>query len=387
MWEIYPPQSNMTALFVTALYDLKTIEQSSARRSLSEYYKHKDYLCSLTQPLIIFTDPYLEPELKSLFEASSHIQIIPLPWDQLRYMDQIEQIRTNMSLHPFQTDNANKTTASYSVMMWNKFEFVYKSYQLFPTYDKYVWIDFGLGEVVKDHMCSMNDVLKQFDDTHFCCTIINPLVPSEYNSLDECFGSWKYRQVGGFWSIGRQGIEFFLSYLRSEIDWVLQHGRVCMDEEVMARFSYAHPERCKFSFGDYGSCVVNWLGLKHDLHVARRAIDKVQQHGKHCMAVIGFEKLLQSYVQRWIPWSPSDVMRLLMTYYIEMYYIDKVRARAIAIKFLHMANEHSDAHEYYQNNMTHIKSNFNFVLTNTEWEELSPQGGISGWMAQLSAQM
>lgn len=374
----------MTALFVTALYDLKTIEKSSARRSLSEYYKYKDYLCSLTQPLIIFTEPHLEPELKQLFESSSHIQIMTLPWDKLRYMDQIGQIRINMNLHPFQTDNANKTTAAYSVMMWNKFEFVYKSYQLFPTYDKYIWIDFGLGGVVKDHACSMNDVLKQFDDTHFCCTIINPLVPSEYDSLDECYGSWKYRQVGGFWSIGRNGIEFFVSFLRNEIESLLRMGRVCMDEEVMARFSYTHQDRCRFSFGDYGSCVVNWIGLKHDMHVTRRAIDKAHRFGRHLMAVTGFEKLLQSYSSKILQWSISDVMFLLMSYYIEMYYVDKPKSRAIAIKIMHMVNEHSEAHDYYVNNTSHMKLNFSYVLTDNEWEDLSPSTSCPATLEQIS---
>lgn len=375
----------MAALLISALYDLKTIEQSSVRRSISEYCKHKDYLCELNQPLVIFTDPQLAPEIISLFISSPNIRIIPIPWNNLRYIDRLDQIRGNMSINPFHTDSPHKTTAAYSAVMWNKFEFVYMSYKMFPTYDKYVWVDFGLGGVIKNYPCPIKDVLDQFDDTHFYCTIINPLVPSEFDSLNECFGSWKYRQVGGFWSIGRHGIEFFLSYIRSEIESLLQNKRVCMDEEVMARFSYTHPERCKFSFGDYGSCVVNWLGLKHDLHVARRAINKAHQSGRHAMAVTGLEKLLQSYARGLILWSPSDVVGLLMIYYIEMYYVDKVKSRAIAIKFLHMANEHDYVREYYKNNTTYIKSNFSFVLTDKELEELSGSPSLS-WMVQLGAQ-
>jgi hypothetical protein len=74
-----------------------------------------------------------------------------------------------------------------------------------------------------------------------------------------------------------------------------------------------------------------------------------------------------------------------MTYYIEMYYVDKVKSRAIAIKFLHMANEHDYVREYYKNNTTYIKSNFSFVLTDKELEELSGSPSLS-WMVQLGAQ-
>jgi hypothetical protein len=280
-----------------------------------------------------------------------------------------------MCLHPFQTDNAFKTTGTYSVMMWNKFEFIYKAFQLFPDFDHYVWVDFGIQAVVSRHAheCSIDDAVNQFVDDKFCCMIINPLVPSEYNDLGICYGSWKYRQVGGFWSIGRKLVDFFILYLRNEIDKVLTGGYVCMDEEVMARFSYVHPEKCKFSFGDYASCIINWTGLKHDLPNVRAYVDKLHFNGRHVMASAGLEQLLESYTRGWIPWSDADVFALMLKYYIETYYVNTNKARQIVMAMIHTAHHNDYARNQLLNNPAPYRSNFCHVISDKEMNDWFPQ--------------
>lgn len=372
-----PPLTNAVSLpstlLVTALYDLAALEESSNRRTLDEYLTRGLFLRTLPHPLLVFTDPQLEPKLKEMFATNLNIHVIGLPWGKLRYTDRVDQIRTNMTVHPFHTNSDNKTTAFYSIMMWNKFEFVYQSYLCFPLYTNYVWLDFGLGGVIPHpSLQDLNQVLATFDDSHFCCTIINPLAGSEYNDDEACFGAWHYRQVGGFWSVGRHLMDFFVSFVRNEVDQLLHRQRVCMDEEIMARFSYAHPARCKFSFGDYVSCVSNWLGLKSDVDVAKRAIEKAHRCGLHHMAAAGLEQLLNSYNQGWIPWSTADVIHYAITCYIELYYVDAVQARKLAIQIVHWANEYESVRAHYLSRPELYRNNLRYVLSDQELTEWGP---------------
>ena len=61
--------------------------------------------------------------------------------------------------------------------MWNKFEFIDQAACLYPQFEKYIWIDFGLESVVKQcpSQDDLNYILSRFHVDLFCCTVLNPL--------------------------------------------------------------------------------------------------------------------------------------------------------------------------------------------------------------------
>lgn len=359
------------ALVVTGLYDLQSKENNKERRPVSDYTKYVDFLLKIERDIVVFTEEALKPELELLFIDRSNIKLILLPFEEFEYINQVDALKANALKNPFKTDSPYKTTVHYTLLMWNKFFLVQKAHNMFPTYDKYVWMDFGLGYVVEKNPCDVNVVLDNFDTDHFSCTIINPMSRQEYESLDESFGAWKYRQVGGFWSVGKNCIDFFMKFIRDQIDFIISAERICADEEIMARFSFAHPDKCVFSFGDYASCVCNWFALTHDLEVASNAINKSSNCGLHHMASQGAYKVLDSYNRNLLNIDKHTLINFTIMYYIQMYYIDKSIARQIAIQYLLCTHVDSDFALFFEEKRESLKQQFLFVMSEQEFDDWS----------------
>jgi hypothetical protein len=287
----------MSAVYVSALYDLQTIEKNPNRKSALWYIDRIQLILEQKDiPIVIYTDETLQDALQKKCEGHPNIQIKVVPFDTLKYVDKLPLMTQNQNSHPYWTNNPAKDTQEYRVIMWNKFEFVADAAQSYPDAEKFIWIDLGIEYVAcqyEKHI-DLAEIATYFDDSHFCCTVINPLTKDEYDNVVVCCSAWRYRQVGGFWSIGRLIFNEFLTAIREEIETVLNAGCVCMDEEIMARFSFRHPELCRFSFGDYQSCIVNWRGLRYDIHIARNAINKAHLYGRYHMAMAGWQQLLRA---------------------------------------------------------------------------------------------
>lgn len=365
------------ALVVTGLYDLQSKENNSERRPVSDYTKYVDYLLTIEKDVVVFTEESLKPELEPLFTSCPNIRLVVLPFEQFEYIHCADTLKANALKNPFKTDSPYKTTVSYTILMWNKFFLVNKARELFPTYYKYVWMDFGLGFVVQKNPCDINKVLDKFDADHFSCTIINPMARHEFDSLEESFGSWKYRQVGGFWSLGKNCFDFFIQFVREQIEFILASERICADEEIMARFSCLHPDKCVFSFGDYASCVCNWIALTHDLTVAVTAINKSHIHGLHHMACQGAAKMLNTYNQGFISIEKPNLIRFMFMYYIEAFYTNKQLARQVAIHFLLCAHVDPEFARFFNEKRNELKDQLQFVMSAHEFSEWGPPAATS----------
>ena len=342
----------MSAVYVSALYDLQTIEKNPQRRSASWYIDRIQLLLEQKNvPIIIYTDEHLEAALQKKCAGRENIQIKVIPFANLKYVDQLPIMTQNQQRHPYRTDNPAKDTQEYRVIMWNKFEFMADAAQCYPDAQKLIWIDLGIEYVACKYEAHIDlaEIATYFDDQHFCCTIINPLNTEEYENVVLCCSAWRYRQVGGFWSIGRVIFNEFLTAIRQEITTVLEAGCVCMDEEIMARFSYRHSHLCRFSFGDYQSCIVNWRGLRYDIHIAKPAISKAHLYSLHHMAATGWQQLLQAGALGYWNMSSAEMYDYLLNWYMAMHYIDPVEATVIA-RFVIFCAARND---FFQNMLFH----------------------------------
>lgn len=327
-----------SSLFVTALYDLPRLEKNTQRRPIETYLNDFQFITQQQDiHLLVFTESHLFLRIQEQCKTHPHVTIIVREFSELALTAFQDKIEANHRLHPYVTDNPSKDTTSFFIVCCSKFEFVYSAARMFPAYDQYIWLDAGIKYIAaKTHP---NLSLKQFaaalDNTKFCCTLINPISSQEeYDNLQEYCSKWRYRQVGGCWSVGRQIILPFFQCLYEELTTILTRGYKCADEDIMARFVWKYPQLCTFSFGDYQSCISNWLGLFEDFEVAKYYITQAHARGVHHVATAGTAWLINEQLSKGSKdYSLPIICHYLLQLYIEMYYIEKSRAKEIALFF------------------------------------------------------
>ena len=362
------------SVFVSCLYDIATFEKNSSRKSASFYLQYVAFLKNLKQPIIIFTSADLYQQLDDSFRDSPQATIVLRPFEEFAYFDRLSEMDAISLVNPYRTRAPQKDTSLFKVLMWNKSEFIGLVAEKYPEYNVFIWIDFGLEVVVKQHIehTDVADVVSHFDDTHFCCTVLNPLSGHEYDNLHICCEGWRFRQVGGFWAIGRKNVEFFVNFIRKEIDQLFEKRYICTEEDLMARFVFAHSEKCKLSFGDYDTCMINWSGLWRQVQYVPSVLHKLLNNGKHRLAIFGFESLLDAYCQGKLPMSAENLFELLYYYFIALFYVDKLKSKEIAVQMLRMSLVNLRIREllFYAESAEFI--NFRYVLTADELGVLSP---------------
>ena len=350
----------MKVQFVTALYDLATLEKNNARRSLQWYLEKIDFLLHQTVPLIIYTDLHLVDKLKERCAQNPNIQIIGKAFRDLRYADRLSQIEANLTLHPYKSQVPEKMTPVFFVTVWNKAEFLYETYCQQPDTDLLVWIDFGIRHVgvAYDDNLNLEQVYPHLSPHHFSCTIINPMNREEYHDLFLSCSYWQYRQAGGFWSVGRPVMQLFIDTLRTDTETILQAGYACMEEDLMARFVFAHPEKCCFMFGDDQSCISNWIDMKHDLTIAHRIVlvGGAMQLDHIVAACIPF--MLQNVCRGLILCDIAHVFRYLCQWYTSLSRIQSHLAVSVGHfillcstlhpQFLQILQRHKDEFEQFE---------------------------------------
>ena len=356
------------SLFVTCLYNLADIEKNVNRKPISFYLKYTQFLKNLKQDLVVFTTPEMTEKLTQVFQEVQNIHIISHPWEKLSYFDRIEEVKLNSGIHPYQTRSPHKDTELFKILIWNKPEFIKIASQQFLQYDTFIWIDFGLEFVVEKyiHKTNIPDIISKFDDAHFFCTVLNPLSQHEYDNLDISYEGWRFRTVGGFWALGRKCVDFFTQFIQKEIEILFREKYTCLEEDLFARFVFVNGDRCKLSFGDYDTCMINWSGLRQQVQFIPSVLQKFQNNGQHTLAIQGYEALLDSFMNRYLPYHIGDLFELMYCYYISLYYIDQTKAKEIAIQILRIASIEPYVQEIIVSKKSHFYSNFRYTLSEDE---------------------
>ena len=362
------------SVFVTCLYDIATVEKNSSRKSASFYLQCATFLKKLGRPIIIFTSADLFSRVNDAFGDAPHSTIIVRSFQEFAYFNRLAEMDAISRIHPYITRTPHKDTSLYKILIWNKSEFVGIVAKQYPQYDTFIWIDFGLEFVVKQHIADTNmaNVISHFDDTHFYCTVLNPPSEYEYQNLPIFCEGWRFRQVGGFWAIGRKNVDFFVNFIREEINRILEAKYVCTEEDIMARFVFAHGDKCKLSFGDYDACIINWLGLTRKVHFIPSVLRKLQNNGQHKLALYGFEGLLDAHSKGNLPMTADDIFELLYYYFISLFFVDKLKSKEVVVQILRISLVNTRIRQLLMITESTDFKNFRHVLTKNELDLLSP---------------
>lgn len=316
----------MAFCVVTALYDLKSIEQNPHRKSIDMYLEMGTLTLS-QQNVIVFTEAKLSAAIQKL---APNATVCTVNFDNLPYAQHLTRITSNQKINPFHNDPA-KLTPTYMVIQWSKFWFVKEAIRLLPNFTAYVWMDFGLGSVVAP--MAHNPVLEtlSWPDDLFSCTVLNPVTKAEFADRHTYYSTWQWRTAGGLWSVGRKIWPTWWQYMNMEVHQLLEDGFVGCDEEVLARFCYEHPDLCDFYFSDYSSLLINRQDggtLKEGLHSVEYAIHKANANGLNHIAAAGYRQKIKNTL------DPNDRFLLYCHLYIHTFYFNPVDARNIATYML-----------------------------------------------------
>jgi hypothetical protein len=360
-------------LFVTALYDLARFESNHERENDQKYFD----LCTFTMrqsPLIIFAEPDLLERVKAARrqynngDDGTKITYITRRLQDLRYFtdDTVQSVKEIWKIHPFVTNSPNKVTAAYVALMWNKFEFIREAAHLCPEYSSYTWIDFGIRKAlpVEMHEVRVQDFMSPLTiaSNKFGVTVINPLVQEEYQDPEKWCTRWNYRVCGNFWTVGVELLDKWYRYITGEITEYLKRGYAAPDEEYLARFTFANATDCTFFFGDYGSSISNRSVFKHDVTVAKHAIERAHVHSLHNMAIAGYSALLNAVCRKnSITADINDVYKWLLNLFIHMCYVDRAEALRIANMLIYVRDRHVYLRQAMTSSKDYIKYLFSFV--------------------------
>lgn len=281
-----------TPVFVTAIYDLAHHEANPHRKPIEHYLSDRSCQWVLTlRPLVLFTEERLVERIREKLgpgaAAGENITIIVREFRDLKVFTAVTGTTTPRI--PYYTSTPCKDTLSHKQLQWEKFEMVAEVARMLEgrnLVDALVWADFGLGAILHDVPESypeMAVIRATYPRDKFTCTVINPVTAAEFEDRDTYYERWRYRVAGGFWSVGQEVLPDFLRFVRREIAWLRLEGRTPVDEDIMGRFAYRFPAKCKFYFGDYGSLVANRVAAlaaagvvppKYDTAVAAQAMQK-----------------------------------------------------------------------------------------------------------------
>nr|QBK91309.1 MAG: methyltransferase [Pithovirus LCPAC202] len=332
----------MAHVLVTALYDLGNFEGNSTRRQASWYLDNCDFILNHDVPIVIFTEPQFMDRIRKL-RGDRPIVLIERKFEDLLYFNDqkmVDKANQNIKKNPFGKRGDFKLTASYMMLMWNKFVFVQDAIKLYPDAKSYSWIDFGIGPFATKYTSSIDleKILINNNPEKVTFTALNPIIKSEYKDQKEYFSKWKYRVCGNFWSVGRESFPHFFQYIFNKVENMLDQEFIAPDEEILACYVYEHPKNCDFFFGDYNSSILNRLGLKYDINIAKACIDRACIHSLHSISYSGYRQLIE-YVYS-TGGKIEDLFDYLTNLYIHSFYLDQKEALNIAIFILQTREMH-----------------------------------------------
>lgn len=358
----------MSVVYVSALFDMGKFENNLRRQQLEKYLKDSYFTMHLF-PLVVFTEPHLVEPLQAV--AARHenkVQFVPLEITELKYLNSppiIARTKANANMHPLNGANSDKLTPSYLMLMWNKFEFIARAYDMYPHATVLAWIDMGIGKLF-DNALFTPVISYAVEEHRLALTVMNPLTDGEYKSPHESFGQWYARVCGNYWTVGRYIFPMFHKFVQNEIVSMLDLGYAAADEEILARFLHQNPALCISYFGTYVSSIKNRPSLKFDFEESRMAVQKAHVHSLHYIACDGFMDFLDAVLDRHLAGSAREVFEILMNLYIHWFYLDIEIARQIGCVIFRGAHVHPIfAHMIFMN-LDHMRSTFGFAQLNVD---------------------
>ncbi len=209
-------------MFVTCYYDIyNNVEYQD------KYFKLFEVFAKSNLPFCIFTDPIFNDRFQELLKGTTHKYLHILSLDNT----EIYQIGTKPNINLPQYRNESKDTLEYLALQNTKVEFIKKASELYSTYDKYIWVDFGIIKILKNDSEIIDFITKLnfINSTNWNTAHYNNILLKEIIMIPGCWGK--------------------SSILISNVNWRFCGGIIIIPSGLITSFF----EICKQTFLEYCS--------------------------------------------------------------------------------------------------------------------------------------
>jgi hypothetical protein len=228
-----------------------------------EYLKNGKLFLKSTTPKIVFLDEEMFSQIHESDYDPANTKIVLYGRDQMYYMKYIDKMENYVS-----TENQEKNTKEFMIVMWNKTEYMREAVQINPfNTDHYVWIDFGIRYICKNHSDEEYvDMLNNFSHPYISNIAIDDIkvriggiwdTAYFYNTLHPFMNVYWYF-AGGVFGGTAKSLIWFADELRIICDEIISIYKTATWEVNLWYFIYRkHPNAFNIYPCDHNETLIN----------------------------------------------------------------------------------------------------------------------------------
>ncbi len=354
-------------VLVTALYDLARREPESGRRDPAFYFDKGEFVLSLDESLVVFTDPELEEPVRRRRQASGlehRTRTFPIPLEELPLYRELPDIRRAASSHPIRNANPRKDTPLYTALGWSKVDFLEAAMaESPPGTTGFAWIDFGIAHVARTAHWR-EDLVFAPQPGPVRLLMMRNVTPAEVADRGEYYASLRGHVAGGFLNGGREELSRFCRAFRAEAAAALDGEMAPLEEQVLGVLVAEQPELFEPYYGDYTHILENFArprGSAGNLLFQLR-ICRDQRDWRRACDIGG--RIVASHRNGTFEAEPDVLSAILDEYFIAAWYRYHPRqdtARDVARYYAWLVESNPAFRDAFRRNEKHIRSNFSFL--------------------------
>ena len=278
-----------TILFVTAFRDIGRDKWNGwLQRDIDIYISYfKNLVDNISYRLLVFVEPDIKEKLVNM-QLPNNIEILDLGNYQTIYEKFIDREREIMAsdtyknmIPDYRKGLPEHWSAEYTLLNHSKVSYVSHAKRLYPTYDFYSWLDFGL---VRDDMnyAPKKVNLDKLSDNKGCFMLLNSL-PSSRIDPREMLKTNDIYFTGGHFVLPSGIIESFEKIYENKMQEFQNMGICDDDQNLLFQIYFDNPDLFQFFVSsEWRSLFKNFLNrstillnmiVKNEAHVIEKTLE------------------------------------------------------------------------------------------------------------------
>jgi len=211
--------TTIVSCFITNVNNIKY-------RNTDKYLELGKLLIECDVPKVIFMNQYLIDSIKDYNRENTIF--IPFEKEDLFFY----KYKNDITEFSVDTDNVDKDTLDYMLLMNNKTEFIQKAIELNPFHtEQFIWIDFGIKHVINvsnDYTKYINNLNNKSYENVRIPYIIDPRIYNNNNK--DIYKNINWYFAGGVFGGSSQKLLLFVEKCREKVKEVIREKKSLMWE-------------------------------------------------------------------------------------------------------------------------------------------------------------
>lgn len=298
---------------VTFFFNIKKLPDATTTVRPVEFYLEK---CKPTMSakceMVIFCDSEYKPLIEEIRNEyapgwkTHYIEKNITEYDFFKLNYPIVKANRSNSAH-YNLPN-ERNTPSACITYCFKFPALQIAAQIVPDATHYLWLDFGCSHIARNAYEGIDNMIKNPRSKIGMCYI-------HYRPHNALANVTSYLQNGNpcsvaatVFTVDRESISTLYTRIMSIFYEMLSKGVGHNCEALLAYMYDRYPDMFSLYYGDYGSCIQNYVDLKEDYHAIRWFfIQQAINSGQHEFAKCAARQVLQSVSKNLINISTNEI--------------------------------------------------------------------------------